>query len=121
MYPPQEGGAGQLPKDLLTDLGPANPPFNIRDTKIVAEELGSDPLPHGFTAIPVMTFDRYNINDIRTGNCPFINDEFNRNYLDSGTGEDPFAEHLSKLEPIRKPLGIALKLPEESVQKASVK
>ena len=119
MYSPGEGGAGELPKDLVADLGLANPPFNVRDTKIVAEELGSDPLPHGFTAIPVMTFDRYNINDIRTDNCPFINDEFNRNYW--GTGEDPFAEHLTKLEPIRKPLGIALKLPEEFVQKASVK
>merc|ERR1712051_240248 len=119
MYPPAEGGAGQLPKELLTDLGHANPPFNIRDTNKVNQELGSDALPHGFTAIPVMTFDRYNINDIRTDNCPFINDEFNRNYYSGG--EDPFAEHLTKLEPIRKPLGIALELPEEFVQKASVK
>ena len=71
MYPPVEGVAGELPESLVTDLGPANPPFNVRDSKIVAEELGSYSLPHGFTAIPVMTYEKYNINDFRTESCPF--------------------------------------------------
>ena len=51
LYPPGKGGAELLPDGLVYDLGPANPPFNVRDSKKVAEELGSYSLPHGFTQI----------------------------------------------------------------------
>ena len=74
MYPPGEGGAGELPESLVADLGPANPPFNVRDSKKVNKELGSNPLPHGFTVIPVMTLNYANINDFRTESCPIVNE-----------------------------------------------
>ena len=31
LYPPGKGGAGKLHESLTADLGPANPPFKIRD------------------------------------------------------------------------------------------
>ena len=43
------------------------------------------------------------------------------NYWGTGDGVDPYAEHLKKVEPILKPLGIALSLPEEFVHEASFK
>ena len=69
MYPPEEGGAGKLPEDLVAGLGPANPPFNVRHSKQVVDELGSDSLPHGFTAIPVMSYELGNINEVRAEKC----------------------------------------------------
>ena len=39
MYPPGIRGAEKLPEGLTADLGPANPPFKIRDAKKVNEEL----------------------------------------------------------------------------------
>ena len=72
LYPPGEGGAEELPEGLVNDLGPANPPFNVRDSKKVAEELGPNPLPHGFTQIQVMSYNWGNINDFRTESCPYV-------------------------------------------------
>ena len=111
MYPPTEDSAEELPESLVADLGPANPPFNVRDSKMVAKELGSIPLPHGFTAIPVMSYEMFNINDIRPESCAYVIDAWRARYYD---GEN-FSQYLSKVEPIRKPLGIALNLPEEVV------
>ena len=82
MYPPSEGGAEVLPESLVADLGPANPPFNVRDSKKVAEELGSNPLPHGFTAIPVMSYNMFNINEIRPESCQYVMEAWNARYYD---------------------------------------
>ena len=111
MYPPRESVVELLPESLVADLGPANPPFNVRESKKVADELGSDPLPHGFTAIPVMSYDMFNINNIRPESCPFVIEAWNSKYYDG----DSFSQYVSKVDPIRKPLAIALNLPEEVV------
>ena len=80
MYPPNQVEAVELPESLVDDLGPANPPFNVRDSNLVVNELGSSPLPHGFTAIPIMSYNMFNINDIRPESCPFVLDNWNAKY-----------------------------------------
>ena len=111
MYPPGVSGAEELPKNLVADLGLAHPPFNVRDSKIVASKLGSHPIPHGFTAIPVMSYDLGNINDFRPESCASLFKIMDARYF----GTDGFKEYEAKVEPIRKPLSIALNLQEEVV------
>ena len=64
MYPPGTEVAVKLPESLTVDLGPANPPFKIRDAYKVAEELGQYPLLHEFTSIPVMSYEYASSNSL---------------------------------------------------------
>ena len=110
MYPPGEGDIREIPESLVADLGPANPPFNVRDTKAIAEELGYCPLPQGFAAIPVMNYGVPNTNDFKVETfCRSIKEAHYAKYFST------YSEYESEFEPIRKPLRIALNLPEEFV------
>ena len=84
LYPPGKGGAELLPDGLVHDLGPANPPFNVRDSKKVAEELGSYPLPHGFTQIQVMSYNWGNINGFRTESCAYVQEMWEAAFFSTG-------------------------------------
>ena len=71
LYPPGASGAEKMPASLRDgDLGPANPPFQVRDSESINAKLGQDALPNGFTAVPVMNVEASNPVNIRNEGCP---------------------------------------------------
>ena len=61
LYPPGTAGASsEFPEALMSDLGPARPPFHVRDETKISAENGASALPHEFAQVPLMNVEKTN-------------------------------------------------------------
>ena len=73
LYPPGQGPQLTEAQVKAVTVGPAVPPFKVRDARSINEMLRSDALPDRFEPIPVMVYSNYDINDdVSALGCPVI-------------------------------------------------
>ena len=95
LYPPGANRqATELPEPLRDDLGPARPPFNVRDTDEISARLGAFALPFGFTAAIVMSPEATHKFNFRDEGCPYLDmrDMEGRTSLDTTPGYPELAD-----------------------------
>ena len=115
LYPPGTSGAEKIPTKLQSgDLGPASPPFKVRDSWSINSELGEDALPNGFTAVPLMNVEANNPFSIRNEGCPIV-DQFD---IETRSNPATFSAYAEMTERLKEPIAKALELPEELMKDA---
>ena len=118
LYPPGTGEKYAIPEDL----GVAQPPFKVRDSKQISEKLGQDQaLPFGYIGAPAYNFEKFDINSFRTDSCALLDEAYWADLALLPFKPEILAQWGDLIERLKVPISAALDIPEEIMQKANLK